>query len=68
MSIIKDIIREVFISFHLDLTKNLKYDKLIRKICKKFIKKDYYCIDVGCHKGEILDMIMKYSKLEILCF
>jgi len=61
MRIIKAILREVFISLHLDLTKNLKYDRLTRKILKKYLKKDYNCIDVGCHKGEILDLILKYS-------
>lgn len=49
MSILKDIIREILISLHLDLTKNLKYDRLTRKIFKKYIKKDNNCIDVGCH-------------------
>jgi len=61
MSIIKDILREIFISLHLDLTKNLKYDRLTRKILKKYLKKNYNCIDVGCHKGEILNLILKYS-------
>ena len=61
MSIIKDILREIFISLHLDLTKNLKYDRLTRKIAKKHLKKTDNCIDVGCHKGEILNLILKYS-------
>lgn len=61
MNIVKGIIREIFISLHLDLTKNLKYDRLTREIFRKYIKKDFNCIDVGCHKGEILDMMLKYS-------
>lgn len=58
---IKDIIREVFIFFHIDLTKNLKYDRLTKAIMKKHIQKDYNCIDIGCHKGEILNLMLKYS-------
>ncbi len=61
MSIIKDALREVFISLHLDLTKNLKYDRLTRIILKRYVKRNYNCIDVGCHKGEILDLILNYS-------
>lgn len=61
MSIIKDALREVFISLHLDLTKNLKYDRLTRIILKRYVKRNNNCIDVGCHKGEILDLILNYS-------
>jgi FkbM family methyltransferase len=57
----KDTLREIFISLHLDLTKNLKYDRLTRIILKKYVKRNDNCIDVGCHKGEILDLILKYA-------
>ncbi|MCL2510885.1 MAG: FkbM family methyltransferase [Bacteroidales bacterium] len=67
MSIIKDILREVFISLRLDLTKNIKYDRLTRKIMKRYLQKDYNCIDVGCHKGEILDLILKYAPAGAHC-
>ncbi len=61
MSIIKDTIRELFISLNLDLTQNLKYDRLTRIILKKYLKINSNCIDVGCHKGEILDLILRYA-------
>lgn len=61
MSIIKDTLRELFIFLHLDLTKNLKYDRLTRKIFKKYIIRNNNCIDVGCHKGEILALMLKYA-------
>lgn len=61
MSIIKNTLREVFILLHLDVTKNLKYDRLTKKIFKKDLKKNHNCIDVGCHKGEILNLMIKYS-------
>ncbi len=28
---------------------------------KKHLKQNDNCIDIGCHKGEILDLILKYS-------
>jgi FkbM family methyltransferase len=61
MNTIKNILREICISLRLDLTKNLKYDRLTRKILKKELKKNHNCIDIGCHKGEILDLMLRYS-------
>lgn len=58
---VKDILREILINLRLDLTKNLEYDRLTRAILKKFLKNNHNCIDVGCHKGEILDLMLTYS-------
>jgi FkbM family methyltransferase len=60
--IIKNIIRSVLNFLHFDLTKNLEYDRLTKAIMKKHINHNSNCIDVGCHKGEILDIMIKYSK------
>jgi FkbM family methyltransferase len=51
---IKEIARNILQTLHLDLTKNLEYDRLTNKIMAQVIQKDSNCIDVGCHKGEIL--------------
>ena len=58
---LKTLIKQVLNFFHLDLTKNLKYDRLTKEIIKKFIQKSHNCIDVGCHKGEILSQIIKFA-------
>ena len=58
---IKDLARESLMFFHLDLTQNLKYDRLTKVIIKQQLKPNSNCIDVGCHKGEILDMMLKYA-------
>jgi FkbM family methyltransferase len=58
---IKNTIRLLLNFLHLDLTQNLKYDRLTKLIMKKVIKNSSNCIDVGCHKGEILDDILKYA-------
>lgn len=58
---LKELIREVCILFHLDLTKNLKYDRQTRMIMRKFIAKNANCIDIGCHKGEILQSMIKLA-------
>ena len=61
MNLIKDTLREVLISLQLDLTKNLKYDRLTRAILKKSLKDNDNCIDVDCHKGEILDLMLAHA-------
>ena len=59
--ILKDTLRLVLNFLHLDLTKNLEYDRLTKSIMKKVIQKDSNCIDIGCHKGEILQFILKLA-------
>lgn len=59
--ILKDTLRLVLNFLHLDLTKNLEYDRLTKSIMKKVIQKDSNCIDIGCHKGEMLQSILKLA-------
>jgi len=58
---IKDSIRNILNLLHLDLTKNLEYDRLTKAIIRKHLKRDSNCIDIGCHKGEIMDFFIHYS-------
>ena len=58
---VKQFFRKVFNFLHLDVTKNLEYDRLTKLVLKKVITSDSNCIDVGCHKGEILDEILKHA-------
>jgi FkbM family methyltransferase len=57
----RDTIKAILHFFKLDLTKNIQYDRLTTLILKQVIKEDTNCIDIGCHKGEILEIMMKYS-------
>ena len=54
-------IRSTLNFFHLDLTKNLEYDRLTKSIMKRCIQMQSNCIDVGCHKGEILDVMLSLA-------
>jgi len=58
---IKKNIRKLLNILHFDLTKNLEYDRLTKNIIKQILKPNSNCIDVGCHKGEILDYFIKYA-------
>lgn len=61
MNLLKNTVRELALFFHLDLSKNIKYDRLTRKIMKQKLQTNSNCIDVGCHRGEILDLMIKYA-------
>ncbi|MBS1614574.1 MAG: FkbM family methyltransferase [Bacteroidetes bacterium] len=39
------------------LTKNQHYDRLTEKVIRSVCQPGSHCIDVGCHKGEILDLM-----------
>lgn len=58
---VKSLIKSALNYFHLDLTKNLQYDRYTKQIMRKVLKKDSNCIDVGCHKGELLDVIVRLA-------
>ena len=60
-ALIKDTIRKSLNALHLDLTRNLKYDRLTKEVIAKALDKKSNAIDVGCHKGEILDLILKHA-------
>jgi len=55
----KDILRTTLNILHLDITQNLKYDRLTKQIIKRVLIPDSICIDVGAHKGEILKLFLK---------
>ena len=58
---IKNYLRSILNFIHLDLTKNLEYDRLTKVVMRRVIKKNSNCIDVGCHKGEILKSMLRLS-------
>lgn len=59
--LVKTLVKKLFIYLHLDLTKNLEYDRLTKEIIKEFVLNNFNCIDVGCHKGEILSQLIKQA-------
>jgi FkbM family methyltransferase len=54
---IKKLLKKIPIAF----TKNQQYDKQTLNIIKKVCKADSNCIDVGAHKGEVLDQILRFA-------
>jgi FkbM family methyltransferase len=60
---IKQFLRELLLFFGLDLTKNLKYDRLSRKFIRQYVREGDNCIDVGAHRGEILHFLIEQAQL-----
>lgn len=58
---LKQIIKDILYFLHIDITKNQQYDRQTKAIFKKILKADSNCIDVGCHKGEIMHLMLKFS-------
>lgn len=54
----KELIKKALKSLPFDFTLNQRYDRLTRKVIKSVCRPDSHCIDVGCHKGEILDLLL----------
>jgi FkbM family methyltransferase len=57
----KNLIRNALIFLRLDLTNNLKYDRLAKMVLAKVLKRNSKCIDIGSHKGEFLDLILSHA-------
>lgn len=55
-----DTIKKILKLSPIPLTKNHLYDMQTRKIIAR-LRPDSNCIDVGCYKGEILDLILKVA-------
>jgi hypothetical protein len=55
---LKELIKKALKSLPFDFTLNQRYDRLTRKVIKSVCRPDSHCIDVGCHKGEILDLLI----------
>lgn len=57
----KSILRNILLQCNIPLTTNLYNDILLKKIIKQIVTPSDNAIDVGCHKGEILEWFLKYA-------
>lgn len=57
----KNSLRKLLFTLGIDLTKNQQYDRQTLAIMKKVLRADSNCIDVGCHKGEVMDEIIQLA-------
>jgi FkbM family methyltransferase len=55
---LKDFLKKILKAFPFAFTKNQRYDRLTERVISKVCRPDSNCADVGCHKGEILDLLL----------
>ena len=59
----KNSVRQLLIGWGIPLTRNIRYDILTNKILRRELIPAANCVDVGAHKGEILDLFLQYAPL-----
>jgi len=57
----KDFVRKIMFSLGLDLTANQRMDRMTYRIMRAHLRDDSNCIDVGCHKGEVLEWLLRFA-------
>jgi len=57
----KDLIRKWMFNLGIDLTPNQRMDRLTYNIIRNHLQSDSNCLDVGCHKGDVLEWFLKFS-------
>ncbi len=61
--LMKQLLKQLLTLLHISVTRNQKYDAFTQKIIQRSLNPDSNCIDIGCHKGEILDLMVKGAPL-----
>lgn len=57
----KQAIRQIIKKIPIAFTQNQRYDRQTNRIIKRVCNSGSNCIDIGAHKGEVLDTILKYA-------
>lgn len=61
MNKLKQTIKSILKYLHFDVTLNMKYDRQTALVIKRVLKSASNTIDVGCHKGEMLQQFLMAS-------
>ncbi len=54
----KDFLKKILKALPFAFTQNQRYDRLTERVISKVCRPSSNCADVGCHKGEILDLLL----------
>jgi FkbM family methyltransferase len=58
---LKDGVRKLLWWLHFDVTRNMRYDRMTYRAMRQLLKQDSTAVDVGCHKGEVLEWMIELS-------
>jgi len=59
----KQTIKRLLKKIPVAITKNQQYDRQTRRVIERVCGSHSNCVDVGCHKGEVLDILLKFAPL-----
>jgi FkbM family methyltransferase len=59
VQVIPAFLKKIIKKLPVDFTVNQRYDRQTRKVIEAVCNNSSNCIDVGCHKGEILDVMLR---------
>lgn len=57
----KETIKRLLKKLPIAFTRNQQYDRQTTRVIRRVCRPDSNCIDVGCHKGEVLDIILQQA-------
>lgn len=57
----KELIKKILYILRIAITKNQKYDLQTLKVIKAVCNTETNCIDVGCHRGDIMDILLRFA-------
>lgn len=57
----KEFAKKVLKSLPIAFTKNQQYDRDTERVLRAVCHRGANCVDVGCHKGEVLELMLKYA-------
>ena len=55
---LRSILKKLLDALHIRVTKNQRYDFETKKVMQRVLKSDSNCVDVGCHEGDVLKLIL----------
>jgi FkbM family methyltransferase len=57
----KEALRKICWTLHLDVTQNMRYDRATYAFLSQRLKSNSNTVDVGCHKGEVLEWMIQFA-------
>lgn len=59
----KELLKHILSLLHISITRNQRYDARTRQILARVLTADSVCVDIGCHKGEIMDLMLHHAPM-----
>lgn len=58
---VRELVKRILKYSPIALTKNQQYDRQTKRVIRKVCQHNTNTVDVGCHKGEILDILLEHA-------